>query len=67
MGEGGLVGGLFTWGEFTGEVFTVQSVVLRLTAGPISADGVPGRWDSVGCSNIDTRGSQSLLSMIGSM
>ena len=58
---------LFTWGEFTGEVFTVRSGVLRWLAGAISLDGVPGHWDFVGLSNINMRGSQSWLSMIGSI
>ena len=62
------VHGLFTgWGEFTGEVFTVRSVVLRCSAGAISSDGVPGHWDFVGLSNINMRGSQSRMSMIGSI
>jgi hypothetical protein len=43
---------VFTLVEFSGKVFTVHSVVLRLSVGAISVDGVPGRWDSVGCSNI---------------
>ena len=59
---------LFTWwGEFTGEVFTVQSGMLHLSAGAISSDGVPGHWNSVGISNIKVRGSQSQVSMIGSI
>ena len=48
---------LFTWwGEFTGEVFTVQSGVLHLSAEATSSDGAPGRWGSVGLSNINMRG-----------
>ena len=57
---------LFTWwGEFTGEVFTVRSVVLRCSAGAISSDGVPGHCDFVGLSNISMRGSQLWMSMTG--
>ena len=37
-----LVSVLFTWEEFTGEVFTVRSGVVHLSAGSVSADGVPG-------------------------
>ena len=59
---------LFTWwGEFTGEVFTVQSGMLHLSAGEISSDGVPGHWGLVGLSNIKVQGSQSQVSMIGSI
>ena len=38
-----LVSVLFTWEVFTGEVFTVRSGVVHLSAGSVSADGVPGR------------------------
>ena len=38
----GLVSVIFTWEVFTGEVFTVRSGVVHLSAGAVSADDVPG-------------------------
>ena len=39
---GGLGGVVFTGEVFTREVFTVRSSVVHLSAGSVSADGVPG-------------------------
>ena len=58
---------LFTSEVFTGELFTVQSGMLRLSAVAVSSDVVPGHWDSVGLSNINMPGSQAWMSMIDSM
>ena len=52
---------------FTSGLFTVQSGMLRLSAVAVSSDVVPGHWISVGLSNIKVRGSQSQVSMIGSI
>ena len=41
-GMDGLVSGIFTGEVFTGEVFTGRSSVVHLSAGAVSADGVPG-------------------------
>ena len=60
------VRGLFTWEIFTGELFTAQSGMLRLSAVAVSSDVVPGHCISVGLSNIKGLGSQSQVSMIGS-
>ena len=50
----------FTGGVFTSGLFTVRSGVLHLSAGAVSAVGVPGcaSRDSIGCSNIGTLMSQ---------
>jgi len=50
---------------FTGVICTVQAGIMHVTAVAVSADGVPGHWDSLGCSNIGIRGSQALIGMIG--
>ena len=47
---------LFTSEVFTGELFTVQSGMLRLSAVVVSSDVVPGHCDSVGLFNINRRG-----------
>jgi len=59
-GDGVFTGRVFTGEVFTGGLFTVRSGVLRLSAGAVSAVGVPGctSRDSIGCSNIGTLVSQ---------
>ena len=52
-------GRVFTGEGFTGGLFTVRSVVLRLSSVAVSAGVVPAaHLDFIGCSNISTMRSQ---------